>query len=273
MLRRFSFKDTATGTELVLPVTPKEYQIAHGRKANSLTLHQAGDINLPGNLVLLDEEIECLLPAHDYAFNLPGASTNPFTYLEQLEKWSDAGTVLRFIVSGTPVNAAVTLDPIRYREQDGTNDIYCVIPLRGYRQLAAETVQSAATGNAARTIEAAPHPPNTYTVKSGDTLSAICRKYYGDASLYGKLAAANGISNPNLIRVGQVLKLPDASTLPAAVSKKAYTKAANSPSQQVAAATVSMWVEDTQERCLVLTPEQAMEIVKMGEGGLKSLGG
>ena len=54
----------------------------------------------------------------------------------------------------------------------------------------------------------APSTENTeevYTVKSGDTLSAIARKYN---TTYQKLAAYNGIANPNLIYVGQKIKIP-----------------------------------------------------------------
>lgn len=48
---------------------------------------------------------------------------------------------------------------------------------------------------------------STYTVKSGDTLSGIALRFLGDASKYKELAAINNISNPNLIYVGQVIKL------------------------------------------------------------------
>lgn len=48
---------------------------------------------------------------------------------------------------------------------------------------------------------------STYTVKKGDTLSGIALKYLGSASKYKELAAINNISNPNLIYVGQVIKL------------------------------------------------------------------
>ena len=43
-----------------------------------------------------------------------------------------------------------------------------------------------------------------YTVKAGDTLSDIAKKY---GTSYQELAKANGISNPNLIHVGQTLKI------------------------------------------------------------------
>lgn len=45
-----------------------------------------------------------------------------------------------------------------------------------------------------------------YTVKSGDTLSGIAAKY---GTTYQKLASYNGISNPNVIRVGQKIKIPN----------------------------------------------------------------
>jgi nucleoid-associated protein YgaU len=48
----------------------------------------------------------------------------------------------------------------------------------------------------------------TYTVQSGDNLSKISKHFYGDADQYSKIADANSISDPNLIRVGQDLTIP-----------------------------------------------------------------
>lgn len=45
---------------------------------------------------------------------------------------------------------------------------------------------------------------STYTVQSGDTLSSIAAKF---GTNYQTLASLNGISNPNLIYVGQVLRV------------------------------------------------------------------
>jgi nucleoid-associated protein YgaU len=50
----------------------------------------------------------------------------------------------------------------------------------------------------------------TYTVKSGDNLSKISKLFYGDASQYQKIAKANGLDNPDMIRVGQKLSIPAA---------------------------------------------------------------
>jgi LysM repeat protein len=50
---------------------------------------------------------------------------------------------------------------------------------------------------------------NQYVVKSGDTLSAIAKHYYGDTSRAKDIAKVNGIENPDLIQTGQTLVLPD----------------------------------------------------------------
>lgn len=50
----------------------------------------------------------------------------------------------------------------------------------------------------------------TYTVKSGDTLSKIAKQYYGDAGQYMKIFEANKdkLTNPDQIKPGQELKIP-----------------------------------------------------------------
>ena len=50
-----------------------------------------------------------------------------------------------------------------------------------------------------------------YEVVSGDTLGAISQKYYGKASDYMKIFEANRdiLDNPDLIKVGQKLKIPE----------------------------------------------------------------
>ncbi len=49
-----------------------------------------------------------------------------------------------------------------------------------------------------------------HEVKKGETLSKIAQQYYGDASLYPKIFEANQdvLKNPDLIRVGQKLRIP-----------------------------------------------------------------
>jgi nucleoid-associated protein YgaU len=52
----------------------------------------------------------------------------------------------------------------------------------------------------------------TYTVKAGDTLSRIAKEFLGDANAYMEIFNANKdqLSDPNKIKPGQVLKIPQA---------------------------------------------------------------
>jgi len=49
-----------------------------------------------------------------------------------------------------------------------------------------------------------------YTIASGDTLSKLAKKYYGDASQYEVIFEANRevIKDPNKIYVGQTIRIP-----------------------------------------------------------------
>lgn len=59
-------------------------------------------------------------------------------------------------------------------------------------------------------VPASETPARTHTVKSGDTLSGLAKSYYGNASLYPRIFDANRdkLTNPDLIRDGQVLVIP-----------------------------------------------------------------
>jgi LysM repeat protein len=67
-----------------------------------------------------------------------------------------------------------------------------------------------------RLPKAAPAPSapaeQHYTVVSGDTLSAISKRFYGDASKYQKIFNANRdiLTDPDHIKPGQSLKIPAA---------------------------------------------------------------
>ena len=47
-----------------------------------------------------------------------------------------------------------------------------------------------------------------YTIKSGDNLSKVSKLFYGTPNKYLKIAEANGMANPDLIKPGQVINVP-----------------------------------------------------------------
>jgi uncharacterized protein YidB (DUF937 family) len=70
------------------------------------------------------------------------------------------------------------------------------------------TADASAAAPSAATAQAA--PAQTYTVVSGDSLSKIAKHLYGNANDWHKIFDANRdqISNPDLIKPGQVLRIP-----------------------------------------------------------------
>jgi len=63
-------------------------------------------------------------------------------------------------------------------------------------------------------VSTAPAETQTYAVVAGDNLSKIAKRFFGNANRWHEIFEANRdqISNPDMIRVGQVLKIPAAPT-------------------------------------------------------------
>lgn len=82
----------------------------------------------------------------------------------------------------------------------------------------------------------------TYTVKKGDTLSAIAQKY---GTTYQAIAKANGISDPNKIYAGQTLKIGSSGSSSTSTSKATTTKATTPKTTTTKASTTSTAAKNT----------------------------
>ena len=83
---------------------------------------------------------------------------------------------------------------------DWRNDIVADIKVTGGGAAAGAGAGAAGAAAAGR----------TYTVKAGDTLSAIAKEHLGSANAYMKIFEANRdqLTDPDKIKPGQVLKIP-----------------------------------------------------------------
>ena len=59
-----------------------------------------------------------------------------------------------------------------------------------------------------QTVAATVNEVKTYTVKAGNTIMGICKKYYGDTSKCNEVIAYNNIKDENFLYIGQQIKLP-----------------------------------------------------------------
>ena len=88
---------------------------------------------------------------------------------------------------------------------------------------------------------AAHHSAASYTVKSGDSLSAIAAHAYGSSADWSAVWWANRrqVHNPNVISVGQKLQLPASGHVTAQMAHAALAAAAASAPEQAPAAATS----------------------------------
>lgn len=213
MKRLIIIKNEDLNSEMIMPVTPESFQVSHGIDMETVNIHTLGDVVIAGYPTLQTIKVDLLLPGQDYIFANSSTLQAPYSYyIARFQRYMNDRNRLRFIVSGTTINIPVKLEEIEYGEKDGTNDVYITLTLHERKDLG-----SAKRSNSANRTRSASSPPvkstRSYRIKSGDTLSAICKKYYGSTGYSSALAKYNGIKNPNLIYAGRTLKLPPAGQL------------------------------------------------------------
>lgn len=203
------------GASVVLPVTPERAAWERGVNMETINISAVGDVYRPGKPKRHRGRIEGFFPANDYPWLAPGAVADPYYYVSLFSALMEEKTVVRYIVGGTEINAQVVVEGISYEERDGSGDVYYTLSLAEWVDLEAVTVSgidtswtgNAGTGNSGQTSD---QTTQQYTVVSGDMLSIICRRYYGNGSAkyYNALAVYNSIANPHLIHPGDVIQIP-----------------------------------------------------------------
>ncbi len=132
--------------------------------------------------------------------------------VERVEKIKRAGKV-KLTITGAGINMYVTIESFEWGENDGTGDMNYTLTMKEYRTsafrhlpLVKESPAAPATAETAtREAPATETATQSYTVKTGDTLSGIARKLTGSTSwqaIYEQNKSVIG-SNPNLIKPGK----------------------------------------------------------------------
>ena len=102
----------------------------------------------------------------------------------------------------------VGLNVQNVNEEDGKILIRGTVPSEYAKDQLWEVIKGIDADVSDATIDINVQAGSTYTVQSGDTLSKIAKRFYGDANHYHAIAQASGISNPDQIDVGQEVTLP-----------------------------------------------------------------
>lgn len=204
---------------MVLPVTPQKLTVNIKGNNKTIALVNESDINFLRAPGLTEISLDAVLPMlGTYSFS--GEHNRPDYYLNAFEKLMSAKKPFRFIVArASPsgkllydTNIKVSLESYTIVE-DATKglDVTVQIKLKQYIDYATKVIKTASSATSQNSRETSSAPSaQSYTVKRGDCLWNIAKKYYGNGARYVDIYNANRdkITNPNLIYPGQVLSIP-----------------------------------------------------------------
>lgn len=194
--------------KIMLPVNPESFAFTEKHNNTSVNVNSIGEVNLLGKRDLKTGTISSHFPKRDRNYANNSGRQAPYTYINKLLSWKSSGKPVQLIITGTKINFQVTIETLKYGEQDGTGDVYYDLTLKEYRAVEIKKTKLKKKSKPKR--PAAKKKTKTYTVKSGDCLWNIAKRFYGNGAQYTKIYNANRgkIKNPNLIYPGQKLTIP-----------------------------------------------------------------
>lgn len=216
--------------KVLLPVPPSKMTTKISNKNKTVTLINDGEVSILKSQGLTEISFDLLLPNVEYPFAdyKSGKFKNAKYFLDKFEKLKSNKTAFQFIVSRElpkgkdlfSTNITLSLEDYSIIEDAKEGfDVTASIKLKQYKLFSTKVVQLQTTIAASSSSgvifipakEETPPKVNTstippYTVKSGDCLWNICKRYLGDGSKYWSIAELNNIKNPHLIYAGQVIR-------------------------------------------------------------------
>lgn len=207
--------------KILLPIAPPKLQLKISNKNKTIILIDTGEVNLLKTPGLTEISFEAEIPHIQYPYCTYADGFIPIdTFLSVFEKLKKEKKPFMFTVSRFNPSGEMTFDTnIKVSIEDYTVtedakeglDVKANIKLKEYRDYLTETLEidTDEDGNSNANLEKQrpeKEPSKTYTVKKGDNLWSICKKYLGDGSKCYEIAKLNNISNPNLIYPGQVIR-------------------------------------------------------------------
>lgn len=202
-----------------LPVNPEQIEIKSNQANVTYEVLKLGQIVVPTHMELREYIFECEFPREIRSYiETKNKFKEPDYYLYLFGVWRNEKKPVRFIASNgidSDINVLVLIEELTVTEKAGEEgDKYVTLKLKeykDYRKVSAPTV-NAVTGQKKTTKISGTNSKasESYTVQAGDSLWAVAKKLYGDGAKCNIIFNANKdkIKNPNLIKVGQKLKIP-----------------------------------------------------------------
>lgn len=203
----YNFYFSDGGDVLTFPITPGELTIKVGSNNKVVTLISEGDINILKSPSLTEIEFEARFPMRKYPYSREYSAFQ--NYFDKFKDLKENKKPFRFIVAREMMkggrtwdtNILVALEEFEINEDaDEGDDVLITFTLKQYKeygvkQLPASSIKTTtSTSSITRPNTNAPSSNNkssSYTIKNGDCLWNIAKKFYGDGSKWTKIYNAN----------------------------------------------------------------------------------
>ncbi len=221
-----------------MPVAPSNITVKIKNKNETINLINGLEINILKTGGLFDCNFDLLIPSAKYPFAVyPDGFKPVHFYIDKFENWKAEKKPIRFVIlrnmpSGKilhETNSLVSLEEYSIKDDSKEGfDVVISVKLKQFKEYKTDVKiyeeikkgsgkikkVSTAAKNIVSKLKAKDKGKNgkykTYKVAQGDTLWIIAKRRYGNGDMYKKIYELNrdSITNPNVIRVGQVLKMP-----------------------------------------------------------------
>lgn len=180
-----------------LPILPPSFEVSTENSHGTLNIQTKGDVTILGKGGLKTVTLSSFFPGQDYHFAAYSKDREPYDYINSLEKWSEK--VVLLTITDTNICMECVIQSLTYGEPDGSGDVEYSVTLQEYRVTKGGSGILSQVGSAMPTFKPIKDTPKKdkvvhmgkYTVKKGDTLRSISKKYYGTGSKHKKIYDAN----------------------------------------------------------------------------------
>lgn len=191
------FTWNAEKEKIQLPVLPEEIRIKNLSNNESMNVTDLGEVVVMQSPPAEVVSFSSFFPASTFPGIQVSSITKPQTLIEKILTWKSSTTPIHFICTALNIDDYYTIEEFNYSEVGGDPGTYQYdIELKQYkeistRQVTVSTKTNVATVQKTSTRTESSSTPQTYTVKDGDCLWNIAKKFYGSGSKYTIIYDAN----------------------------------------------------------------------------------
>ena len=168
--------------KIQIPIIPEEIESSIEGKFAEYDIYKLGQVSIPNGKNLSELSWECFFPGEARkGMKFVREWTDPETLDALMKYWAKYGKVVNICITGTKINVDMLVS-----EYDSTikslNDYYYTVRFVDYEKI---SVSSASTKRSTKTTK------KKVTVKKGQTLRKLAKKYLGSSKKYKVIYNAN----------------------------------------------------------------------------------